>query len=121
MKIIITSKEKFMEGAIDPRFGRCANFLVYDEISGGIEAVENLNASMAGGAGVQAAQFAVSKGADAVISGSFGPNAFNALKAAGIEMYLAGESKTAKEAALMLKEGRLQNADEAGNPKKSGS
>jgi predicted Fe-Mo cluster-binding NifX family protein len=117
VKIIITSKGKCLTDELDPRFGRCANFIVYDADSGEFEAIENTNAAMAGGAGIQTAQLAVSKGAGAVISGSFGPNAYNTLKAAGVEMYSSGEVKVI-QAVMSFKEGKLPKVSEAGISKK---
>jgi len=44
--------------------------------------------------GTQAAQYIAAEGAQAAISGDFWPNAYNALNAAGIAMYLLGDSQT---------------------------
>jgi predicted Fe-Mo cluster-binding NifX family protein len=62
----------------------------------------------AGGAGSQAAQFVAQQGADAVISGDFGPNAYIALAAAEIKMYLHGPSRTAREAIANFNAGMLE-------------
>jgi predicted Fe-Mo cluster-binding NifX family protein len=61
-----------------------------------------------GGAGTLAAQFAANQHASSVISGDFGPNAYNALHAAGIAMYLCGASTTVKEAIENFKAGQLE-------------
>jgi predicted Fe-Mo cluster-binding NifX family protein len=52
-----------------------------------------------GGAGVQASRLITQEGVGVVISGAFGPNAFNALDAASIKLYLAppGENRTVSE------------------------
>ena len=54
----------------------------------------------AGGAGVQASQFVAAQGVQVVISGAYGPNAFDTLEAAGIAAYLApsGGSYTVADA-----------------------
>jgi predicted Fe-Mo cluster-binding NifX family protein len=43
-----------------------------------------------------------------VISGDFGPNAFDALNAAGISMYLFGSCHTVQEAIQSYKLGQLE-------------
>jgi predicted Fe-Mo cluster-binding NifX family protein len=50
------------------------------------EAVGNPAFTAGGGAGIQAAQAVVSKGADAVVTGNVGPNAFQALQAGGVKI-----------------------------------
>jgi predicted Fe-Mo cluster-binding NifX family protein len=49
--------------------------------------VQNLNAAQ--GAGIQTAQNVVSLGARAIISGHFGPKAFQAIQMAGLDVYSA--------------------------------
>ena len=108
MKLIITSTEAALDSPVDPRFGRCAYMIVYDTETLQWQAHANPGANAMGGAGSQVAQFAANQGADAVISGDFGPNAHNALAAAGIKMYLLGPSKTAWDAIANLGAGKLQ-------------
>lgn len=98
MKVIVTTIEPDLGSAIDPRFGRASYYLSIDLESMTWEALPNQARTAPGGAGVQAAQFVAEHGASAVISGAFGPNAFRALDAAEVEMYLAGAAATAKEA-----------------------
>jgi len=117
MKICISSKEKSLEGELDPRFGRCAYLIIYDTDSEEFEVIENPNITMAGGAGVQTAQLVISKGVKSVISGNFGPNAFNTLNAAGIEMYTDIQGKVI-ETINRFKNGKLQKIDVAGPSKK---
>jgi predicted Fe-Mo cluster-binding NifX family protein len=61
-----------------------------------------------GGAGSLAAQYAADQHASAVISGDFGPNAFNVLQAAGIAMYLFGVSTTVRQAIEHYKADQLE-------------
>jgi predicted Fe-Mo cluster-binding NifX family protein len=75
-----------VDGAIDPRFGRCPYFLIVDTETMESEAVENPFVTASGGAGIQAAQLVASKGAKTVLTGSCGPNAFQTLTAAGVEV-----------------------------------
>jgi predicted Fe-Mo cluster-binding NifX family protein len=108
MKLIITATAPDFEAAVDPRFGRGAYFIVVDTDTLQWQAHENHGVYAAGGAGSQAAQFLAQQGADAVISGDFGPNAYIALAAAEIKMYLLGPSKTAREAVANFTSGMLE-------------
>jgi predicted Fe-Mo cluster-binding NifX family protein len=107
MKIIITATTPEIEAPVDPRFGRGAYFIVVDTETMRWQAHENQGMNAAGGAGSQAAQFAAQQGVEAIISGDFGPNAYIALVAAEIKMYLLGPSKTVGEAVANLTTGQL--------------
>ena len=96
-KICITSSGPTLESTVDPRFGRCAYFIIADPGTYDFEAVSNEAAMSSGGAGVKAAQTVVSKNVEAILTGSVGPNAFPALQDAGIRI-LAGVSGTVKSA-----------------------
>ena len=93
MKIAVSSTGENLDSQLDPRFGRCAYYLVVDSDDMSFEVYPNESAAMGGGAGIQTAQFLASKGVQAVISGNCGPNAVQTLSAAGIELF-AGEQKT---------------------------
>ena len=86
------------------------------------EAIENPAATTGGGAGTQAAQLVASKGATAVLTGNIGPNAFSALDAAGIKMYvgLTGTTVTVREAIDKLSRGELQPVSEPTAARHSG-
>jgi predicted Fe-Mo cluster-binding NifX family protein len=88
MKIAVSSSGKDLDSLIDPRFGRCAYFLLVETDDMSFEVFDNQSIASSGGAGVQSAQFISSKGAKAVITGSCGPNAVKTLVAAGIEVFL---------------------------------
>jgi len=107
MKLCITAKGKDLDAPVDPMFGRAQVFLVLDSETGVIDAVEN--APGAHGAGVQAAQTMVDRGAKVVLTGSVGPNAYQGLAAAGIEVFV-GASGTVGEAVAAYKAGQLQRA-----------
>jgi len=111
MKICITSQGKTLDSQVDSRFGRCKNFIIVDTESEKFEAIENANAAFQGGAGIQSAQFAASKGAQAVLTGNVGPNAVQTLKAAGIEIY-TGLSGTVSEALELFKAGKLKSTQD---------
>jgi predicted Fe-Mo cluster-binding NifX family protein len=74
--------------------------------------------NVSGGAGVQAAQIVGQHGAQVAISGDFGPNAYEVLAAAGIEMFLtpAGESLTASEVLARYQRGELKQVTGPAGP-----
>ena len=115
MKIAISISGKTLDSPFDARFGRATAFCIVDDESGEWQALDNPALSATGGAGVQAAQFVAKQGIGAAVSGAFGPNAFDTLAAANIEMYLAPGSQvhTAAEVLNMFKAGQLTQAETA--------
>ena len=106
MKICISSSGADLDSNVDPRFGRCPYFIMYNSENDTFEYFENESRNAMGGAGIQAAQFVVGKGANTVISGNIGPNSFRVLAAANINIY-SGVSGTVREAIEKLKNGKL--------------
>lgn len=115
MKVAVSSSGQDLNSPIDPRFGRCAYFLLVDTNDMSFKVFDNQSAALGGGAGIQSAQFVVSKGASAVITGNCGPNATKAFSAAGIDVYL-GNSGTVGDAVRKLKNGELTPAAKANVP-----
>jgi len=109
MKICITSEGMTLESNVDPRFGRCQNFIFFDTDIGSFETQENANIQFKGGAGIQSGQLVASKGAKAVLTGNIGPNAHQVLSAAGISVF-TGVTGTVKEAIAGYKEGKYKAA-----------
>nr|MBC8360983.1 NifB/NifX family molybdenum-iron cluster-binding protein [Candidatus Desulfatibia profunda] len=119
MKIVISSSGKNLDSMLDPRFGRCAYFLLVDTNDMSFEIFDNDNIALGGGAGIQAAQFVNTKGPVAVITGNCGPNAFQTLSTAGIEVFL-GNTGTVRKALEAYLNGDLTSADNANAPDHSG-
>jgi len=71
------------------------------------ETVTNPGSMASGGAGIQAAQLVVDRGTNAVLTGHVGPNAYNALNAGGVSIYV-GITGTVREAVNQFKAGSLQ-------------
>jgi predicted Fe-Mo cluster-binding NifX family protein len=113
MKIILTTTSPNLDSEIDPRFGRGAFLLLVDTDTMQADAHPNPGVNASGGAGIQAAQFVTDRKAEAVISGDFGPHAFDALKAAGVAMYVYGDCRTANEAVERFKAGTLERVGAA--------
>ena len=86
MKIAISATGSTFDAEVDPRFGRCQHFIIVDPETKQFEAVDNSSAMAAGGAGISAAQMIAGKGVTAVLTGNCGPNAYQTLSAAGIQV-----------------------------------
>jgi predicted Fe-Mo cluster-binding NifX family protein len=113
MKIAISSQGKDLDSQIDPRFGRAAYILIVDTISHGIEVLDNSeNVNAFKGAGIQAAVMVGDCGAEALLTGYCGPNAFKTLRAAGVIVAndVAGNVRDAINA---FSEGKVSFADSA--------
>ena len=113
MKVAVTSTGKDLASEVDPRFGRARWFLVVDADTGDVEAIDNSKGgSAASGAGVQAAQRIAGAGAEYVLTGHCGPNAFRALEAAGVKV-IVDVGGTVQEAIDRLARGELEAASGA--------
>ena len=105
MKICISAKDAAATAETDPRFGRARAFCFYETETGEYDCIEN-GPGAPGGAGVQTAQTVIDRGAQVVLTGSVGPNAFRVLRAAGVAVY-ADVSGTVESAVAAYKGGRL--------------
>ncbi|HAX18049.1 MAG TPA: dinitrogenase iron-molybdenum cofactor biosynthesis protein [Actinobacteria bacterium] len=106
MKICISSTGDNVDSSVDPRFGRCPFFLIYDDSTENYEFISNSSRNAMGGAGIQAAQEVISKGVEAVITGNIGPNSYRVFESAKIKIY-TGVSGPIKEAIAKYKANQL--------------
>lgn len=106
MRIVVSSQGNNLDAPVSLVFGRCPVYLFVDTETMEFEAVSNPAMSQGGGAGIQAAQFVVNHGAQAVLTGNLGPNAFDVLQAAGIPGYLAPEGSV-RQAVEAFRAGQL--------------
>ncbi len=107
MKICVSATANSLDAPVDPRFGRCPYFIIVDSETMQFEAIPNVASWAVGGAGIQAAQTIASKGAKVLITGNVGPNAFQALSAAGIKI-VTGAYGTVREVVEKYKRGELK-------------
>jgi predicted Fe-Mo cluster-binding NifX family protein len=90
VKLVVSSSGPGLESDLDPRFGRARYLLVVGLPDRDVVAIDNFRGiEAAQGAGIQAAQIVIDHGAGAVVTGHCGPKAFQALRAAGIDVYHA--------------------------------
>lgn len=108
MRIAVSATTEDMDSAVSPVFGRCPFYLFVDTDTMEWNAVANPAAGASGGAGIQAAQFIVEQGAQALLTGNVGPNAMDVLNAAGVSVYPATEG-TVREAVEAFRAGDLQS------------
>ena len=97
MKIVVTSTGSDLDAAIDPKFGRCAFFALFDTESNDFTATPNPFQDAGGGAGTQAAQWVLAQGATALLTGHCGPKATAVLEHTEVKV-VTGISGTVREA-----------------------
>ena len=112
MKIVVTANGTNLDAPASPVFGRCPTYIFVDTETMEFEAVSNPAMSAPGGAGIQAAQFVIEQGAQAVLTSNVGPNAYNVFQTAGVTIYLL-TGGTVREAVEAYKAGRLPSAADA--------
>jgi predicted Fe-Mo cluster-binding NifX family protein len=107
MKLCVSATGNALEATVDPRFGRCQNFIFVESDTMEFESIANPAFTAGGGAGIQAAQLVVNKGTAIVLTGNVGPNTFQALHAAGVKV-VTGVSGPVKDAIEKCKKGGFQ-------------
>ena len=94
MRIAVTSQGEDIEAEVDPRFGRTSKFLVIETDDMSFKVIENSQSlDLPQGAGIQSAQNIAEHNPEVVLTGNCGPKAFQALKAAGIEVVVGVDGK----------------------------
>jgi predicted Fe-Mo cluster-binding NifX family protein len=102
MRALFTAFGNDISAPIDPRFGRCRYFIIWDSATGELTAFANENASSSG-AGISSAQFAIDHNVQTVVTGEVGPHAQQVLHSARIAVHSTSES-TVSEALKTLQE-----------------
>jgi len=110
MKICVTSQGDNLDAQVDPRFGRCKYFIIVKTDTLEFEAVKNPNMDAVGGAGIQLGQLMANKSIKVVLTGNVGPNAFQTLQKAGVQVF-TGISDNVREAIERFKKGELKTTD----------
>ena len=113
MKVAVTSKGTDLASEVDPRFGRAAYILVVDTENFSVEVLDNSsNVNAFKGAGISAAAMVGDSGAEALLTGFCGPNAFKTLDAANVKV-ANDVSGTVRSAVEAFNKGELTFADNA--------
>ena len=108
MKICVCATGLDLNSQVSPVFGRCPYFLIVDSKTEEFKAIPNPALQTGRGAGVAAAQIAVSEKVGVVICGNFGPNAFSVLQMSGIKIYPGVFGLTVKQAIDKYNKGELK-------------
>lgn len=106
MKVAVAASGPDLQARVEPRFGRCPYFVVVDSETMQFQALDNPGALAGTGAGIAAAQLIADAGAEAVVAGTVGPNALQALESGGLKLYQAAGG-TVREAASAAAAGQL--------------
>jgi predicted Fe-Mo cluster-binding NifX family protein/DNA-binding PadR family transcriptional regulator len=109
-RVVVSSNGYDLDALISPVFGRCAAYVFVDVDTMEFEAIDNPAANAGGGAGIQAAQLVIEKGAEAALTGNVGPNAFDVFRSANFPVYLVAEHVTVRQAVEQFKNGKLESS-----------
>ena len=120
VKIVVTANGTDLDAPASPVFGRCPVYVFVDTETMHFEAMGNPGLDTLRGAGFEAAEFVVERGAQAVVTSNVGPNAFSVFQSSGVPVYLS-EGGTVREAVEAYETGRLQPVEGANVPTHSGT
>lgn len=113
MIVAVTAKGKNLSDEVDPRFGRAPYILIVDTETMECEALDNSsNVNAFKGAGIQAATMVAEKGAEVLLTGYCGPNAFRTVQAAGIKV-VNDVTGTVQQAIDTFRSGKVQYSENA--------
>jgi predicted Fe-Mo cluster-binding NifX family protein len=113
MIVAVTAKGKNLSSEVDPRFGRAPYILIVDTKTMECEALDNSsNVNAFKGAGIQTATMVAEKGAEVLLTGYCGPNAFRTVQAAGIKV-VNDVTGTVQQAIDTFRSGKVQYSENA--------
>jgi len=115
MKLAISAMGRDLDVQVDPNFGRCQCFIIVDSDTLEFEAIENPNMGLMSRAGIQSGQMMADRSVRVILTGNIGPNAFQTLSAAGVQV-MAGIKGTVREAIRKLNSDQLQPVSRATVP-----
>jgi predicted Fe-Mo cluster-binding NifX family protein len=114
MLVCVTATGRDLDSTVDPRFGRAANFIIYETDTGKYDVIENKQRmDLPQGAGIQSATTIVDSGAKVVLTGNCGPKAFRVLNSCEVDVYVGLGGMTVREALEKFQAGQLQPIAEA--------
>jgi predicted Fe-Mo cluster-binding NifX family protein len=105
--VAVTAVKASLDADVDPRFGRCAFFVIADLENGTVETIKNVNANSKGHVGPLAVKLIASKGVKVLLTGKCGPTAFSALSKKKIRV-VEGCSGSVRDVMEQFKEGKLK-------------
>ena len=110
--ITVRQQGEGLSAPMDGRFGRAERFLIVNRDTGAIqEILDNPAADAMQGAGTAAASMLAEREVQAVVSGRFGPKAFELLGALGVEAWISPPGLSAAQALDLLRDGGLERME----------
>jgi len=103
MKVAISSTGNSVDSKVDPRFGRCPFFCIYDVDTDSYTFEANNSMNSAHGAGPAAVQFVTCFNVGKIVSGDFGFKIKPILENLGIQMIVIKDDKTISDIITLLK------------------
>jgi len=119
MNICVTASGEGLDSEVDPRFGRCSYFVIYDPETRNVKSISNAAAFTSGGTGIKAAEIVANAGVDVLLTGIVGPNAFSIFSELGIDVQV-GIKGTVLEAIRQYEAGELHSLQSPNNTPSSG-
>ncbi len=110
MIICLPSDGNSENSSVSSSFGRCPYYAFYDTEKDSFEIVPNPATNAMSGAGIQAAQFIVNKGADVVLTVNMGPNSGEVLLNAGVKI-ITGVTGSLRDAVDRFKKGEFSGVN----------
>ena len=118
MKMAVSAVGRDLDAQVATNFGRCQYFIIVDSDTLEFDAIENPNIGLMSRAGIQSGQMMADRGVQAILTGDVGPNSFQTLSAAGIQV-IAGVHGTVREAIRGFNSGQFQPVTKATAPEYS--
>jgi predicted Fe-Mo cluster-binding NifX family protein len=94
MLIAIAASENHLKSNIDPHFGRCDWYCLYDTVTLKSSFIENTTRYQSQQAGCDAAKFLISKGIKIVVAGRFGSKVIDVFRANNVQMIVPQAPKS---------------------------
>ena len=103
MKIAIAASENHVKSQVDPHFGRCDWYCIFDSETKKTEFIENTARHNTDKAGCEAVDFLSGKGISIAIAGRFGSKVVEAFRANKVQMIVPEKIKTINEIINQIK------------------
>jgi predicted Fe-Mo cluster-binding NifX family protein len=107
MRIAIPADKNDLNSKVSLSFGRAPFFAIYNTETDTVEFIDNMAATLQGGAGIKAAQIVADSKASVLLTPHCGQNAAEVLQSANIQIYKTADL-TIVENVNAFKEGKLQ-------------
>ena len=94
MRIAIAASENHVKSQVDPHFGRCDWYCIFDTETKTVEFIENTARHQIEKAGCEAVDFLSGKGINIALAGRFGSKVVKAFRANKVQMIIPENTRT---------------------------